>query len=195
MANPFSPKYLAIEDIKLYLANKIEFSNIKPNAISDSLLSDIICQAESSVERDLSMFYVIPFQTNSHPPLDWTFLPATSYNHLRELLLAKTMEKVARFQFARNDNTVGEGLIEHCREDYLDKKNAFYMRKPNGVILFSPLPGLALSKNGINYNNNVPIPRSQCIGPVDALSFAASRVTNPSLSPYWFGFRPKNWNR
>lgn len=183
------PRYLTLTDVKPYLEGKVTFADNSGcnQGLPDDQFGELIAFGESSLERDFSPYFKIPFQTTDGA--NWLQLPPETIALLKKLLINRACLQTLRQAFGSNTNVRGDNFEKKCEAEYIALKDTLFQQKPNGIFLFPPANGLALSDTGINYNNVLPGGKNVPLGGnlPSALSYARTRLNNPGCS-FWYRY-------
>lgn len=76
--------------------------------ISIDKINQIIASSESQVEVDLETWFLVPFVTDTNPPLDWTHLSPTTYGYLFNFFLARSQYNIYRTFFGITGENKGD---------------------------------------------------------------------------------------
>lgn len=174
--------YISNEDVKLRVRGKVR---VKDNpeeddgAMPTQLLSQLIAEAESDVEIDLSERYHAPFSTRSDG--DFSLLPERpTKQYLRSLCILKSVIKVLETDF-------GSGAID--ADDYVKRLQSRYdkmlqkqMKRRNddedhNQFLFPPLLELKLSYHNSEGDDGF---RGMVINTSDYSPYASDQINDPS---------------
>lgn len=181
------PKYIQTKDVKDRLIGKVKFTTeaCDENAMQETLLAQLIENAESEVEYDLSPRYAAPLQTDDGGA--FKLLPSNpTRNMLREIIILKSVCYVL-------DTDFGRGTVVNA-EEYSSKQEKRYTKLTDKLIehrakehsqwKYPPLPGLKL-----NYQNDQSddgFAGQVLVSNPDSSSgsYAAEQINDPAHS-YW----------
>jgi hypothetical protein len=186
-----TPRYITLDDVKSRLIGKVEFDDGTLNqpddmyVLSDDLLSQYVCQAESEVEFELSPIYVIPFVTDSNPPLPYIDLDATAYNLLRTLFLNRACIMVMETEFAKDTGVKGEHFIDNMNAQYKRIMGNLTKRSPEGRFLYPQIGNLAVNGSRFVVTGTLGAPVASGGGDTSALEYANRQGNNPATN-VWF---------
>lgn len=178
--------YINNEDVKSRVRGKIRFK-VNPDyddgAMSESLLTTLIAEAESDVEFDMSQRYAVPFQT--HDCLDFSNLPERpTKQYIRTLCILKSVLRILETDF-------GSGAIDS--DDYVTKTQNRYnsmlsrnMSRRNkdedqNQFLHPPLKELKLSYHNDQADDGY---RGMVMNTSDKRPYAPDQINSPRDT--WF---------
>lgn len=116
----FIPMYTTYDNVKVLLANKVQFQ-LDPTFIQDGelpnlLLGQLISRAETRVEQDLCNRYMIPFQ--SVRTRSYSSLPDHSRRGLQTAVDLRSVIEVLMTDFGRGTHINGEAYYKNALEEY-----------------------------------------------------------------------------
>lgn len=116
----FIPLYTTYDNVKVLLANKVQFQ-FSPDYIQDgelpnALLGQLICRAETRVEQDLSTRYAIPFQ--SRRTRQYQDLPDHSRRGLQTAVDLRAVIEVLMTDFGRGTHINAELYTRNSEKEY-----------------------------------------------------------------------------
>ncbi len=162
-------------------------------ALTDTLLDNMIAKAEARVERDISPFYVLPLQGLNKE--SWGELVQASANDrelrysvefFKDAFILQACLNVLRNEFGRNSNVNGEAFIENLEKDYEQFREFMYMKNDNGRYIYPPVPKVKTNPY-IQYAQDelgVPVPRLCGSRTNNSMRYANTHVDDPQRS--WF---------
>jgi hypothetical protein len=186
-----TPRYITLQDVKIRLIGKVEFDegtlsqNDDVYVLSDELLIDFICQAESEVEVDLSKIYTVPFVTFDTPPLPYLNLAPTALNFLRKLFITKSCLIVMDTEYGNDTGVKGQSFIANLTRQYDNSIKNMMKRTPEGRFETPPVYGLSVNNNRFMADKVLSAPTAMVLEQFDSLGYANSRMTDPSRSIFY----------
>lgn len=116
----FQPIYTTIDNVKVRLANKVQFQ-ADPNFVQDGelpdiLLTQLIVDSETEVEQDLRSRYSIPFR--SYRTGTWADLPDHTKRALRSPIDMKCVINILDTDFGRGTHVNAEGYKKNLEDHY-----------------------------------------------------------------------------
>ncbi len=143
------PKYVTEDEVKNRLLGKVQFTDVETdqNKMQVKLLKQLIDQAESEVELDLSPRYDAPFQGVNGEA--FKTLPSLTLNIIKTLCQLQAVMRVLDTDYGRGSITEASKYYESMKKRYdnivmerlLKKKND---KEDTQQYLYPPLPGLRL---------------------------------------------------
>lgn len=116
----FAPIYTTIDNVKVRLANKVQFQSnsvtVLDGELPDSLLTQLIVDSETEVEQDLRGRYAIPFR--SIRTGQWVDLPDHSQRALRTSIDMRCVINILDTDFGRGTHVNAEGYKENLTKHY-----------------------------------------------------------------------------
>ena len=117
----FIPIYTTIDNVKVRLANKVQFqsdpSQVMDGELPDKLLEQLIVDAETFVEQDLRTRYAIPFQSKTYGTFHQ--LPDHSQRAIRAAVDYRSVIHVLETDFGRGTHVSAENYIVTQKASYL----------------------------------------------------------------------------
>jgi hypothetical protein len=114
------PIYSTLDNVKQRLAGKVQFQRrsgvVEEGEMSDDLLAQLIVDAETEVEADLSSRYAVPFVTIQGGP--FRTLPDHSQRAIRTAVEFKAVILILGTDFGRSSPVNGEGYLRFASEQY-----------------------------------------------------------------------------
>lgn len=153
-------RYIPDSDVKQRLLGKVKFSDdpAQENYFQNSLLNDLVAQAEAQVEYDLSPRYFSPFQTDDGQPFNRFAAIAKSdpriyvaYNTIRQLCQAQAVILVLSTDFGRGSVVEADKYNERIEKKYMNTINNRLLGKKKidgsetSQWLYPPMPLLKLN--------------------------------------------------
>lgn len=189
-ASPFKLVYTTTDNVKIRLANKVQFQS-NPNTVlngelPDALLLQYISDAETMVEQQLRKRYAIPFKSKRTG--QFVDLPDHSQRALRRIVDLAAVMEVLRSEFGRGEHINGSNY-------YTDQERTFKAgilellgMDPEGKIKervrnSPPLEDVQLAAtNKADDGYNGMIINTDIGGPRDPVSYAENQINNPAKS-------------
>lgn len=132
--NLLQPIYTTFESVKLRLVNKVQFQSDKTGSIEgelpDSLLAQLIVDAETEVEQDLRSRYSIPFQSKTKGT--FVALPDHSKRALRVACDYMAVINILMTDFGRGTHIAGEAYTTEQQKKYEEYINKLLGRDAEG---------------------------------------------------------------
>jgi hypothetical protein len=142
--------YVTADNIKRRLLGKVRFTNDETdeNAVSNSLLDELIVEAEAEVENRLSIRYQIPFVSEANEGA-FNTLPATTQAQILALIRMAATKRILDLDFGKGSAVTGEEYEKMLRKDYEERMERLVERREGCFNLFKypPLPGLRLASH------------------------------------------------
>lgn len=153
-------RYIADSDVRTRLLGKVRFTDdpTQENLFQNTLLRDLIAQAEAQVEYDMSPRYAAPFVTDSGIPFS-KFLQLSqtdprifvAYNAIRQLCQQQSVIMVLSTDFGRGTVVDADKYITGLEKKYQNSLNARILAKKKidgsetNQWSYPPMPLLALN--------------------------------------------------
>lgn len=148
-------RYIKDSDVTIRLLNKVRFTDDMNdgNSFQNTLLRDLIAQAEAQVEYDLSPRYASPFVTDSGAPFG-QFLQLqmfVAYNSIKSLCQLQGVIRVLDTDFGRGTVVDADKYIERIEKRYKSIVEAKILAKKKVGTeetqqwQYPPIPGLKLN--------------------------------------------------
>lgn len=195
------PIYTSTDSVKVRLAGKVAFqSGATPSQreMPDSLLQQIIVDAETAVEQDLRGRYAIPFRSIKSDA--WKPLPDHTKRAIRTIVDMKACILILSDSFGSGTHITADGYIAKLTENYTlllrrllgqDLENAEFGERR--FRRTPPLEDLKLAASNLADDGLFGAPMDANARPYDSYfghnNFAADQVNDPSLGLYWPGRR------
>lgn len=116
----FQPIYTTIDNVKVRLANKVQFqsnsSYVQDGEIPDSLLTQLIVDSETEVEQDLRSRYAVPFRSKRTGT--WMGLPDHSQRALRTSIDIKCVINILDTDFGRGTHINADSYKQNLEKHY-----------------------------------------------------------------------------
>lgn len=141
-------KYTTVRRVKNRLAGKVFFTDdpdANPDRMPEELLLQLIEEAESDVEHDMSPRYKAPFQTPEGK--NFANLPDATTGFIRALVDIKAVSRVLETDFGSGSATDGDKyakMIEKRYNTMVDRQMKMHSNTFKQWY-YPPLPGLALN--------------------------------------------------
>ena len=161
--------------------------NKRPNrGLSDSLLGSMIAKAEAQVAHDFSPFYVLPLESDKGD--SWNkMLTMPEFNYqvqwFKNAFIVQACLEVCKFEFGRNSNVNGEGIIQFLESEYKGFMDKLY-KMVKDRYFFPPLPHIKITGYVQYQNQGYPTPRIARGRLNNSLGYAERHMNNPSMN--WF---------
>lgn len=188
----FQPIYTTFDNVKVRLANKVQFQRdpeaVQEGELPDALLGQLIVDAETEVEQDLRSRYAIPFQ--SIRTGRYADLPDHSKRALRVAVDLRAIVMVLETDFGRGTHVSAEGYTTTDKDHYEEYVAKLLGRDPEGKnshhdrFRFSPpLADVRLSASNSHADDGY---KGRIINTDashhDAVSYAEGQINNPARS-------------
>lgn len=188
----FTPIYTTTDNVKIRLVNKVQFqadpNSLLDGELPDSLLGQLIVDAETAVEQDLRSRYAIPFQSKRTG--NFTGLPDHSQRAIRRAVDLRCVVEILTTDFGRGTHVNAEAYSKNAKteyEAYVDKllgRDSEAKNDKHDRFRFSPpLTDMALAITNIEADDgykgmiiNTDASRH------DAVSYAEDQINNPAAS-------------
>ncbi len=188
----FDPIYTTLDNVKVRLANKVQFqrdpSTVQEGELPDALLGQLIVDAETEVEQDMRSRYAIPFQSSRTGR--YADLPDHSQRALRVAVDLRAVIMILETDFGRGTHVNADGYVNSDQKHYDSYVNRLLGRDPEGKndkhdrYRFSPpLEGVLLAASNKEADDgykgriiNTDASRN------DAVSYAERQLNNPARS-------------
>lgn len=127
MSQLATPIYTNYASVQVRLANKVQFqqdpNNLVDGELPNTLLNQLIVDAETAVEQELRSRYAIPFQSASKGT--YAGLPDHTKRVIRMLCDMKAVQLVLKTDFGRGTHISGDAYLKDIKEEYeLEMKRA-----------------------------------------------------------------------
>ena len=188
----FVPMYTTYDNVKVLLANKVQFQ-CSPDYIQDGelpnlLLGQLISRAETRVELDLSTRYMIPFQ--SKRTRSYSGLPDHSRRGIQTAVDLRSVVEVLMTDFGRGTHINGEAYYKNALEDYdgyidllLGRSREAANSKHDRFRFAPPLDDVRLARTNREADDGY---KGMVIntdgGYHDSASYAEQQINNPGAS-------------
>lgn len=189
----FSPSYLTLNAVKIWLYGKVKFGTDPYTSITDDFLGTLISFAESEVEHRFNKLYKIPFVSRGTGGT-YDALPQTTRSYLEELMTMRAVMLVLAIDFGQKGTVIAENYLKQIEGIYYPKLNSNFKRDETGRFSLPPLPGLALNYEMYTGRTIMPVPQvvDQFVNAGDSLVYAVQQITKPWMS--WWQFFPYGQN-
>lgn len=192
MAGPAlrQPFYTTFDSVRVRLTNKVQFqsdpTNLQEGELPDSLLAQLIEDAETAVEKDLRSRYAIPFRSIVFG--SFAQLPSHTKKSIRMLVDWKAVSYVLATDFGRGSHIDPENYMKSINEAYdveLEKELGMDRQgKEAKRFKFSPpLEDLMLAKSNAladdGYRGTIINTDANTHGAED---YAAHQINNPGVT-------------
>ncbi len=164
----YDPRYTSLQEVKLELQDKVNFSNVNPEGVSDNEVLDNIEDAESTVELELSRQYLTPFQgidtSGTLIPYD-SIVPKSTIKYINKMCLLQTCILLMQTLFGKSEGVRGSTYLENY-EAQLEKmlNKIIGVDEKSGQYLYPPFPGLALNSHASYFRRGIEMPGAAVIG-------------------------------
>lgn len=153
-------RYISDNDVRIRLIGKVRFTDdlTAENLFQNTLLRDLIAQAEAQVEYDLSPRYAAPFVTDSGLPFTQFANVAktdgriwVAYNTIRQLCQQQAVILVLSTDFGRGTVVDADKYVSGLQKKYENSLNARVLAKKkidgseSSQWSYPPIPLLALN--------------------------------------------------
>lgn len=187
----FTPLYTTIDNVKIRLANKIQFQKnsnvVEDGEMPDQLLSQLIVDAETEVEQDLRSRYAIPFQSASKG--SFQNLPDHSQRALRIAVDLRAVIIILETDFGRGTHISGDSYSKEDKERYEDTINKLLGRDAIGrndkidrFKVSPPLEDVKLAFSNSKADDGFRGAIINTDASHDSATYAAEQINNPSRS-------------
>jgi hypothetical protein len=188
----FTPIYTTVDNVKVRLANKVQFqadpSTVADGELPDVLLAQLIVDAETTVEQKLRGRYKIPFQSiRTH---DWAGLPDHSRRAIRRAVDMACLMEVLRTDFGRGTHINGEDYYETTEKNfdkYIDElmgRDSEAAGKQHDRFRFTPpLEDMMLARSNSKADDGFKgAIINTDMDTHDAVTYAEEQINNPAAS-------------
>lgn len=154
--------------------------------ITDGLLADIISQAEAEVSHEFSSFYQFPLIGFNNESWQYmTTLPQYNYTvqYFKNIFIIRACLQVCKFEFGRNSNVNGDGIIKYYESEYKLIKDKLYEKNKTGRYIYPPVPGVKISPY-VQWGQGFTAPKLVQMGgnTNNSFDYANRHVSDPSSS-------------
>ncbi len=180
--------YTTADSVKVRLGNKVQFPRgreAESDEISNSLLAQLIRDAESDVELALSSRYYVPFQTVNGGRFD--ALADHVKRQIRMVVDLRAVYKILMHDFGRGTHVEGEAYSGPSSREYdqaikalLGQEKAPTTDQTQRSRMSPPLPGLRLATTNRADNGVFGKAINTDAGRNDLSSYAANQTNDPS---------------
>jgi hypothetical protein len=115
-------RYITTNDVQIRLLGKVKFTDdpADVNSMQNTLLRNLIDQAESQVEYDLSPRYAAPFQSIAGAPFNKQNIPNPAFGLVQTLCQLQSVQFVLETDFGRGTAISSDKYIERIVDRYKD---------------------------------------------------------------------------
>lgn len=184
-----SPLYTTVDSVKVRLAGKVQFESQGgpvDGELPNALLLQLIFDAETEVEQELSSRYKIPFQSKRTGA--WGDLPDHSRRAIRQVVDLKALINVLETDFGRGSHIDGSKYSETSRKQYdlmvtklLGRDQEAANEKIDRFRRSPPLADMAMAPGNTEADDGhrgMLINTDQSV--LGAENYAAEQINNPS---------------